>query len=156
MKTSDLLLKAGDIERMPGVRKVHFLNPNAVRINRSLGDAVGLQHIGVHLIRVAPGCESTEFHVHHYEEECVYVLSGCARIDIAQDHYRLEAGDFVGFPRGVAAHGILNDGDEDLVCLVIGQRLDQDISDYPHQGKRLYRHGGQWDLVDLAEVRDPR
>ena len=55
MDTRKLLLKATDIENMTGERKVHFLNPNAVRINKSLGDAVGLNQIGVHLIYVEPG-----------------------------------------------------------------------------------------------------
>ncbi len=76
VKKSKLLLKAADIEAMPGARKVHFLNPNAVRINKSLGDAVGLGHLGVHIIQVEPGRETTEYHKHLYEEECVYVLSG--------------------------------------------------------------------------------
>ena len=75
METRKLLLKAADIEEMAGERKVHFLNSNAVRINKSLGDAVGLNHIGVHIINVEPGKDTTEYHKHYYEEECVYVLS---------------------------------------------------------------------------------
>jgi hypothetical protein len=27
-----------------------------------------------------------------------------------------------------------------IECLVIGQRLDQDVEDYPNQHKSLYRH----------------
>lgn len=73
-----LLLKAADIETMPDEHKMHFLNPNAVRINKSLGDAVGLNHIGVHIIYVEPGRETTEYHKHHYEEECVYILADTA------------------------------------------------------------------------------
>jgi uncharacterized cupin superfamily protein len=64
-----MYLSAEAIAAMEGVRKVHYLNPDAVRINKSLGDAVGLKNIGVHLISVPPGHRSTEFHVHHYEEE---------------------------------------------------------------------------------------
>ncbi|WP_420887770.1 cupin domain-containing protein [Candidatus Nitrotoga arctica] len=32
--------------------------------------------IGVHIISVEPGKNTTEYYKHHYEEECVYVLSG--------------------------------------------------------------------------------
>ena len=62
MKSHKLLLHAADIAQMPAQEKVHFLNPNAIRLNRSLGDAVGLKNIGVHLITVAPGHDSTAYH----------------------------------------------------------------------------------------------
>lgn len=156
MQTRNLLLKAADIEKMTGDRKVHFLNPNAVRINKSLGDVIGLNQIGVHMIYVEPGKDTTEYHKHHYEEECVYVLSGKGKLIIEGDSYEFEKGDFVGFPRNTAAHAIVNDGDETLVCLVMGQRLQQDVADYPNQGKRLYRNSGEWNLVDMQHICDPR
>ena len=89
MDTRKLLLKATDIENMTGERKVHFLNPNAVRINKSLGDAVGLNQLGMHLIYVEPGRDTTEYHKHHFEEECVYVLSGRGPLTIEGDAYSL-------------------------------------------------------------------
>lgn len=156
MDCRKFLLTATDIEQMPGEHKVHFLNPNAVRINKSLGDAVGLSQIGVHMIHVEPGRDTTEHHIHYYEEECVYVLSGSATAIIGNDRYKLGPGDFIGLPRNTVAHSITNDGDETLVCLVMGQRLAQDVSDYPNQDKRLYRNSGKWDLVDQGALADPR
>lgn len=156
MDARKLLLTAAAIERMAGTPKVHFLNPNAVRLNKSLGDAVGLSQLGVHLIYVEPGRETTEYHKHHYEEECVYVLAGRATLVVEGERHPLAPGDFAGFPRATAAHAIVNDGDETLVCLVIGQRLAHDVTDYPERRQRLYRHGGEWNLVDLEHVRDPR
>lgn len=156
MDTRKLLLKAAEIDNMPGERKVHFLNPNAVRLNKSLGDAVGLNHIGVHMVTVEPGRDTTEYHIHYYEEECVYVLSGRGLLVVNGDEYQMEAGAFVGFPRNTAAHNITNNGTETLVCLVMGQRLEQDVSDYPTQGKRLYRNSGEWNLVDLENISNPR
>ncbi len=156
METRKLLLKAADIDNMAGERKVHFLNPNAVRVNKSLGDAVGLGHLGVHVIYVEPGKESTEYHKHLYEEECVFALSGRGTVIIEGDSYTFEKGDFVGFPRNTAAHKIINDGEETLVCLVIGQRLQQDVADYPKQRKRLYRNSGEWNLVELQHISNPK
>jgi uncharacterized cupin superfamily protein len=153
MDNRKLLLMAQDIAEMPGERKVHFLNPNAVRINKSLGDAIGLQHMGVHLIQVEPGRESTEYHIHHEEEEAVYVLSGKGILVIEAENFAIRPGDFFGFPRHRAAHTILNDGTETLECRDIGQRLDQDVADYPNQHKRLYRNNGEWNLVDMADIR---
>ncbi len=156
MEKHPLLLKATDIAAMPGDKRVHFLNPNAVRLNKSLGDAVGLSQIGVHIIAVQPGHDSTETHKHYYEEECVYVLSGKGTAIIDGERFEIGPGDFLGLPAGRAAHNIINDGDEVLVCLVMGQRLEQDVADYPDKGKRIYRFGGQWDLVDLADISEPK
>lgn len=150
-----MYLAAAEIEALPGVEKTHFLNPRAVRLNQSLGDAVGLTRLGVHRITVAPGHYSTEYHVHHYEEECVFVLSGRGLATLGEREQRIGAGDFIGFPLNGVAHDLFNDGDEPLVCLVIGQRLDQDVSDYPRQGKRLYRNSGEWNLVDHADIATP-
>lgn len=38
------------------------------------------------------------------------------------------------------------------VCLVIGQRLVQDVSDYPEAGKRLYRNSSRRNLADLENI----
>ncbi|PWG63534.1 cupin domain-containing protein [Spiribacter halobius] len=151
-----MYLSAQDIERMEGTEKVHFLNPQAVRRNRSLGDAVGLERLGVHLITVPPGHYSTEYHAHRYEEEAVYVLSGRARATLGEDTLAVGPGDFLGYPTNGTAHDLYNDGDEPLVCLVVGQRLAQDVTDYPRLAKRLYRNSGEWDVVDHADIRPVR
>ena len=156
MDARRLILKAKDIEEMEGERRIHFLNPNADRIRKSLGDAVGLNNIGVHLIYIEPGKDSTEYHKHYYEEECIYVLSGEGTLVIEGESFQFGKGDFVGFPANTAAHSLKNTGSATLVCLVMGQRLEQDVADYPEQGKRLYRNGDEWDLVDLNGVVDPR
>ena len=156
MKTRSLILTAQDIEHMKGERRVHFLNPNADRIRKSLGDAVGLSNIGVHLVQVEPGRDSTEYHRHYYEEECIYVLSGKGTLLMDGETFPLGEGDFVGFPANSAAHSLTNTGPETLVCLVMGQRLEQDVADYPNKNKRLYRNSGAWDLVDIEDVTDPR
>ncbi len=49
-----------------------------------------------------------------------------------------------------------NDGDGDLVCLVAGQRLEQDVVDYPGCEKRLYRNSGEWNLVDYSAIEKVR
>jgi uncharacterized cupin superfamily protein len=148
-----MYLAASAIAAMTGERRVHFLNSGAIRIDKSLGDAVGMKNLGVHLITVAPGDRSTEFHFHHYEEECIYVLSGSATAVIGEISQRIGPGDFIGFPCNGVAHEMINDGSEPLTCLVIGQRLTQDITDYPRKKKRLFRHSGKRDLVDHDQIR---
>lgn len=156
MDTRKLLLLTEDIENLRGEKKIHFLNPNGVRLDKSLGDAIGLKHLGVHLVYIEPGRDSTEYHKHHYEEECAYVLSGRGWVVIEGDRYEIGPGDFFGFPANTAAHAVTNDGTETLVCLVVGQRLEQDVADYPNKGKRLYRNSGEWNVVDLVNISNPR
>jgi len=156
MSNRKFLLKAFDIASMSGEERRHFLNPNAKRIRKSIGDSTGLSKIGVHLIYVDPGRDTTEYHKHYHEEECVYVLSGQGILRIGEEEFLFEQGDFVGFPADTDAHTIKNTGSETLVCLVMGQRLDQDVADYPDKNKRLYRNNGKWDLVDCKDITDPR
>jgi uncharacterized cupin superfamily protein len=65
---------------------------------------------------------------------------------------KIGPGDFIGFACGGLAHETVNDGREPLVCLVIGQRLPQDVVDYPRKGKRMYRNSAQRDMVDLVKI----
>lgn len=148
-----MYLSAQAIAVMEAVKRVHFLNDDAVRGNKAIGDATGLKNIGVHLITIQPGHRSTEYHFHHYEEECVYVLSGRGTATIGEQKHKVGPGDFMGHPIDHVAHDMVNDGSEPLVCLVIGQRLTQDITDYPRQGKRLYRHSGERSLVNIGDIR---
>lgn len=149
-------LSAQAIGAMEAVRRVHFLNEGAIRSNKSIGDVAGLKNLGVHLITVAPGHRSTEYHFHHYEEECVYVLSGSGTAMLGEQSHPIGPGDFLAHPIDKIPHEMINDGVEPLVCLVIGQRLTQDITDYPRVGKRLYRHSGERSLVEHAAIAQAR
>ncbi|RED11143.1 cupin domain-containing protein [Pontivivens insulae] len=152
MSETYLLTKAM-IAAMPGTSKTHFLNENAQRLNKSLGDATGLTGFGIHLIEVEPGRETTEYHVHHFEDECVYVLAGTATATIGVETFEIAAGDFIGYRKGGEAHTIVNTGKSTLRMLVVGERLPHDVGDYPRQSKRIYRNAGQaWELVDHSAI----
>lgn len=149
------IIRKREIEEMDGLAKTHFLNENAQRINKSLGDLVGLKNMGFHIIEVEPGHESTECHVHYHEEECVYILAGRGTVTIDEIDYEVSAGDFIGYPAGGLAHTMTNTGDEVLRCIVVGQRLAYDVADYPRLGKRLYRYDGTNDLVEMGDIANP-
>ena len=136
----DYLLKKTDIDASAGNAYHHPLNNNAIRTTKSLGDLTGLTGIGFHLISVEPGHESTEFHMHHYEDECTYVLSGSGEVTIGEAAMKVEAGDFIGYRKGGLPHTMKNTGNEPLVCIVAGERLAHDVVDYPNCTQRLYKH----------------
>ena len=150
------LVTAAEIAAMQGLEKVHFLNPQARRINKSLGDLTGLTGLGFHIIEVAPGDETTEYHVHHFEDECVYVLDGHATAEIGDDKHEIGPGDFIGYRKGGLAHTIVNTGTTTLRMIVVGQRLAHDVGDYPRKAKRIFRNGDlPWDLVDHTAIENP-
>lgn len=150
------IIEKSEIESLEGLKKTHFLNKNAKRINKSLGDLTGLTGFGFHIIEVPPGKESTEFHVHHFEDECTYVLSGKGQVIIGSETHEISDGDFIGYRKGGEPHTMVNSGSETLKCIVVGQRLTHDVADYPNLGKRIYRNDGlPWDVVAHQNIDNP-
>ncbi|GLX79026.1 hypothetical protein tinsulaeT_23660 [Thalassotalea insulae] len=150
------LITKEEIEGYDGVAKTHFLNGNAQRVNKSLGDLTGLTGFGFHIIEIQPGHQSTEFHKHYHEDECVYVLDGSGQASIGDEHYTIKAGDFIGYRAGGLAHTIYNNSNAVLRCIVVGQRLPFDVGDYPNLNKRIYRQQDMpWNLVDIDNISEP-
>lgn len=146
------LLTAGAIRRMKEERFVHFLNPSAIRYTRSLGDACGLSSIGVHLVRLKKGDDSTEYHFHYQDEEWVYILSGRGIAEIGGKKYHIGAGDFMGFTAPSQPHAMRNPYARDLVFLVGGTRGTFDVCEYPRIAKRRYLMKDDRAYVDIAAM----
>jgi len=123
----------------------HPLNPHSRIHGHSLSDAVGLQRLGIHLLRVPPGKESFAYHRHFGEEEFLFILSGRGIAEIDDQEHEVGPGDFVGFPTGVAHH-LRNPFDQDLVYISGGERHAAETSDFPRLGKHLVRVGGSVSL----------
>jgi uncharacterized cupin superfamily protein len=150
------VLSKKEIDEYEGIQKTHFLNQNARRVNKSLGDLTGLTGFGFHIIEVEPGCETTEMHKHYHEDECVYILQGNADAYIGNEVFQVGPGDFIGYRAGGLGHSIKNTGSELLKCIVVGQRLDNDVADYTKLQKRIYRQKNMpWNLVDIPNVFEP-
>lgn len=146
--TKPALLRARDVQALTEEARKHPLDASLVRHTRSLGDAVGLESMGVHLVRLVKGGVSAVHHRHHQDEEWVYVLSGRAIAEIGDEKHEVTAGDFIGFVAGSVAHSLHNPNDEDFVYLVGGNRAQFDVCDYPRIGKRRYRINGKNVYVD--------
>lgn len=128
---SRFLVRASEIAALPEVRRQHQFNPNAVRWTRTLSELTGLSRIGLHLVRLATGTESTQFHYHDADEEFIYILSGRGIADIGDSQFEVGAGDFMGFPTPSPAHMLQNPFGRDLLYLVGGERNRHDIVHYP-------------------------
>lgn len=130
----------------------HAFNPNGVRHTRALGDACGMSQLGVHLVRLEPGRESTEYHTHAHDEEWIYILSGRGVAEIGGVRSEVRAGDFMGFVAASAPHTMTNESSEDLVYLVGGTRHAYDVVDYPRRGIRSYKYDGRRDNVHTEKL----
>ncbi|MBF2002797.1 MAG: cupin domain-containing protein [Synechococcales cyanobacterium C42_A2020_086] len=148
------LLKQSDIQAMAENEFHHPLNPESALYFRALGDAVGLQRIGVSLMRIPPGKESFIYHAHHNEEEWIYILSGRGVAEIGDQEYDVEPGDFMGFGIPQPPHHLRNPFQEDLVYLVGGEKVRFDVGVFPRLGKRAIRDGDTAYLVDDASLQE--
>ena len=119
----------------------HPLNRDSALHLRSLSDAVGLQRLGFHVVRVAPGKESFVYHAHHCEEEFIYILSGRGVAEIDGEEHEVGPGDFMGFPTPSVGHHLKNPSAEELVYISGGERREAEVAEFPRQDKRLVRVG---------------
>lgn len=88
-----------------------------------LGDAVGLTHIGVSIVRLAPGQRSSYPHAHSKEDELLYVLDGTPDAFVDGRLHRLRPGDVAGFPAGTGlVHTLINNTAAEVRVLVAGER----------------------------------
>jgi uncharacterized cupin superfamily protein len=91
--------------------------------------------------------------MHHFEDECIYVLNGTATAYTGEQSQIISAGDFIGYGNGGVAHSITNTGTETFRCIVVGERLAHEVGDHTRLGKRIYRNESvTWNLVDHGHV----
>jgi uncharacterized cupin superfamily protein len=103
----------------------------ATRERRRLGDALGLTNFGVNLLRVPPGCASSQRHWHTRQDEFVYVLAGEVVLVTDGGEQTLSAGMAAGFPAGTGdGHHLVNRSDRDALLLEVGDRMPGDEVDY--------------------------
>jgi uncharacterized cupin superfamily protein len=103
----------------------------AGRERRPLGDAFGLTNFGVNLLRVPPGCASSQRHWHSRQDELVYVLSGELVLVTNAGEQLLTAGMVAGFPAGRAdGHHLVNRSARDAVVIEVGDRMPRDEIEY--------------------------
>jgi uncharacterized cupin superfamily protein len=151
MSTSKLIVRAAARTAENESQQRHPMNPSSDLRGHALSRAVGLKRVGLWTVRVPPGKESFVYHRHHGEEEFLYVLSGRGVVEIDEEEHEIGAGDFVGFPPGVAHH-LKNPFTEDLVYLSGGENREFEVADYPRHGVRMVRLGNKIDVYPVDTV----
>jgi uncharacterized cupin superfamily protein len=147
------LISADAIKQLQEQSFSHPLNPNSEIKGVFLGQAVGLQRIGINLAYIPPGKESFIYHSHQLEEEFIYILSGRGMAEIDGEEFEVSAGDFMGFPTPSVAHHLRNPFDENLVYLMGGEHCKVEIADFPHVKKRMFRNENEVQIVDWDNLK---
>jgi uncharacterized cupin superfamily protein len=129
----------------------HPWNPKSEIKGSMMGRLGGLKRTGVSIVRLAPGKESFAYHLHHREEEWVYVLSGVAVATIDGDEYTLDEGDFVAFPTPSVPHLMANRTDRELVYLMGGENLPDEIADFPTLDRRMIKLDNKLTIYKLSD-----
>jgi len=109
-----------------------FAGRVAGRQKRVLGERFGLRNFGVNLTKLAPRAASALRHAHSKQDELVYVLRGHPTLYTNRGATQLAPGMCAGFAAGSGdAHHLVNETDEDVEYLEIGDRTRGDSCDYP-------------------------
>jgi uncharacterized cupin superfamily protein len=117
----------------------------AGRHKRPLGDLFGLKNFGVNLTRLEPNAVSSLRHAHERQDEFVFVLQGCPSLLTNEGKTRLSPGMCAGFRAGTGnAHTLINETEEDVVYLEIGDRTSGDEVTYPDDDLHAQFNDGQW------------
>lgn len=122
-----------------------FCSRVAGRLKRPLGDLFGLTNFGVNLTRLAPRSPSSVRHAHTKQDEFIYILAGRPTLRTNDGETRLGPGMCAGFKAGTGdAHQLVNDTEEEVVYLEIGDRSPDDAVTYPDDDLAAQLVEGQW------------
>lgn len=122
-----------------------FASRMAGRAKRPLGDLFGLTNFGVNLTTLRPGAVSALRHAHTRQDEFVYVLQGRPTLVTDAGRTPLAPGMCAGFAAGTGdGHQLVNETDEDVLYLEVGDRTPGDAATYPDDDLQARLVDGRW------------
>jgi uncharacterized cupin superfamily protein len=136
-------------EAPPRTKASNYPEPFASQVRgrqkQPLGDPFGLTNFGVNLTRLAPGALSSLRHAHSKQDEFVYVLRGHPTLHTDEGRTRLAPGMCAGFRAGTGrGHHLINETDEEVVFLEVGDRTPGDAGSYPDDDLQAVLVDGKW------------
>ncbi|HUG72283.1 MAG TPA: cupin domain-containing protein, partial [Steroidobacteraceae bacterium] len=133
------------IRAKPSVYPEPFASRMAGRSKRQLGEVFRLSNFGVNLTSLAPGGSSALRHAHTKQDEFVYILSGTATLHTDNGKVQLAPGMCAGFKAGTGdAHRLVNETQEEVVYLEVGDRTPGDEANYPDDDIKAILTNGKW------------
>jgi uncharacterized cupin superfamily protein len=102
------------------------------REKRPLGELFGLTNFGVNLTSLLPNAASSLRHAHSKQDEFIYILEGTPTLHTNDGKQMLSPGMCAGFKAGTGnAHTLINETQDVVVYLEMGDRADKDQVTYP-------------------------
>ena len=102
------------------------------RTKQRLAAACGMKNLGVNLVTLGPGGQSSVRHWHTLEDEFVYVLEGEVVLVTNGGEQRLKAGMCAGYAAGSKdAHHFINRSQQPAKYLEMGTNVPGDTAFYP-------------------------
>src|SRR6476646_5732977 len=139
-------------EAPPKVKQTNYPEPFASRMagrrKHPLGDLFGLTNFGVNLTRLAPNGVSSLRHAHTKQDEFIYVLKGRPTLHTKVGRTQLAPGMCAGFKAGTGdAHRLINETDEEVTYLEVGDRSPGDEGSYPDDDIKAVMAGDKWKFM---------
>lgn len=106
--------------------------PGRPSVQRSIGDAAGLDRFSLHRYEVDPGEQiPLAYHVHDEQEEAFYVLSGTLAVETPDEEYRVDADEVLVVEPGSPqrAYNPASAG-EPVTVLAVGAPVVDDVRPY--------------------------
>ncbi|MFB8791083.1 MAG: cupin domain-containing protein [Potamolinea sp.] len=119
------------------------------RLKRKLGEFFELTNFGVNLTHLSPGAISALAHQHSKQDEFILILKGSVTLVLGKEEFVLNPGDCYGFKAGTGiAHQLINQTQESVTYLEIGDRTEGDEVEYPNDDlKATQLPNGLWKLT---------
>ncbi len=95
----------------------------------------GGEKLGCSLFRVPPGKTAFPAHLHHTNEEALFILSGQGTLRLGDTEIPVGEGDYVTLPAGGPAHQLLNRSGAMLEYLCLSTMISPEVAEYPDSGK---------------------
>jgi uncharacterized cupin superfamily protein len=122
-----------------------FASRMAGRQKQPLGDLFGLANFGVNLTRLAPSAVSALRHAHSKQDEFIYILQGNPTLHTDAGRTMLSPGMCAGFKAATGnGHHLINETQEDVVYLEVGDRTPGDEGIYPDDDLAAVAVDGKW------------
>jgi uncharacterized cupin superfamily protein len=101
-----------------------------------VGAGAGGEKLGATLYEVDPGGRVSPLHIHHANEEMLFVVSGRPTLRTLDGERELAVGEVVSFLSGRrGAHQVLNRSDEPARVLIVSTMIYPEVAEHPDSQK---------------------
>jgi uncharacterized cupin superfamily protein len=145
------LIRTSKISKADGYHIRHPMQADAEVHWANLSEKACMERAHLNIAHIPPGKVAFPVHSHAMQEEFVYIVSGTGLARIGEDDFPVGPGDYLGFPADGTPHGLRNTGENDLICLMGGERTATEVATFPELGKVAVQHEGGMTFYGIGD-----